>query len=245
MATTFIFWITLIDVLYFIAEMITGIIIMPNHIPFAPLAQNPSLGPSGEVLLILGAKSSSLIRYRFQLWRLVTPMMMHAGLLHVLLNLLIQMRIGLMLEQEWKSWRMILIYISSGIAGNLLSCILRPDAVGVGASGALMGIIGAQIAFTICAWFSLDPMIRISSTVQYIVFLVLTLVFGFSSYVDSWAHLGGLLFGGFMGMTLFAHRTKTKALHYILPVVFIAIMALYTVAVITLLWTLIPVPQPL
>jgi membrane associated rhomboid family serine protease len=53
---------------------------------FEPLSVNPMIGPSAETLLRLGAKDSYLIVQEQEIWRLVSPMVLHAGLIHYILN---------------------------------------------------------------------------------------------------------------------------------------------------------------
>jgi membrane associated rhomboid family serine protease len=52
------------------------------------------LGPWPSALVIQGAKVTALVVYRGQWWRLLTPLLLHAGLIHLVVNLGIQLRIG-------------------------------------------------------------------------------------------------------------------------------------------------------
>jgi len=55
---------------------------------------NPMVGPSSLTLVEWGAKDAALIVYRGQWWRLISPIIMHAGVIHLLSNALIQLRVG-------------------------------------------------------------------------------------------------------------------------------------------------------
>eukprot|EP01027_Heterolobosea_sp_BB2_P014382 GEZU01020663.1.p1 GENE.GEZU01020663.1~~GEZU01020663.1.p1 ORF type:complete len:196 (+),score=53.62 GEZU01020663.1:183-770(+) len=154
-------------------------------------------------MLVMGAKYAPYIKHKWQVYRYVVPIIMHAGIIHIFVNLILQFRLGLVLEMEWNWWRMIIVYITSGIGGNLLSCVAKPWDIGVGASGALLGVIGAKLAHIICTWHQTDKTMRIMNVIQYSIFLVITFAFGFSKYVDWAAHLGGLVVGFFLGLVLF------------------------------------------
>jgi membrane associated rhomboid family serine protease len=118
----------------------------------APRNANSMLGPWPDTLDYLGAKNSPKIVTNLEAWRLVSPLFLHAGLIHLLTNLLVQLRLGVLLEVQW-GWRLwVLVYILSGIGGCVASAALKPDSIGVGASGALLGLMGAWIAQLVTEW---------------------------------------------------------------------------------------------
>ena len=61
-----------------------------------------------------------------QFWRFITPIFLHTGVVHLLLNLTMQLRQGLQMERDIGSLRMGLIYLICGISGNLLGSLLAP-----------------------------------------------------------------------------------------------------------------------
>jgi membrane associated rhomboid family serine protease len=65
--------------------MFTSIFV--NEWKFEPLDVNPMIGPSAETLVRLGAKDSYLIVVQQEIWRLLSPMVLHAGLIHFVLNM--------------------------------------------------------------------------------------------------------------------------------------------------------------
>lgn len=81
------------------------------------------------------AKNTAEVIVNYQLWRLVTPIMLHAGLIHLATNLLMQLRLGLFLEIQWGTKTWLPIYFGSGIFASLWSMVLKADSIGVGASG--------------------------------------------------------------------------------------------------------------
>ena len=61
-----------------------------------------------------------------QVWRLVTAVALHAGIMHIASNMFFQCRMGFSMEEQWGAPRMAFIYIISGVGGNLLSCMASP-----------------------------------------------------------------------------------------------------------------------
>jgi membrane associated rhomboid family serine protease len=76
-------------------------------------------------------------------WRIATSGFLHAGLLHILFNMYLLYLLGQMLEPAIGSVRFALIYTVALFAGSLGALIVSPDAVTVGASGAVFGLMGA------------------------------------------------------------------------------------------------------
>ncbi len=148
---------------------------------------------STEVLLNFGAKESFLIRSG-EYWRLITPMFLHIGLVHFLFNNLAIFYLGRVTEKIFGSVRFLLIYLGSGIAGNLVSMIMSPDNIAAGASGAVYGIFGALLYFGYCY-----PSLFFATVGRDIIsILVLNIIIGFTvPNIDFYAHFGGL-FGGFL-----------------------------------------------
>lgn len=81
---------------------------------------------------------------RKEWYRFIMPIFLHAGFLHILMNLVAQLIIGSMIEMLLSSARSFTIYILSGIGGVLLGCLLSKD-FSVGASGAIFGLCAAFV----------------------------------------------------------------------------------------------------
>jgi membrane associated rhomboid family serine protease len=78
-------------------------------------------------------------------WRLLTATFLHYGILHLGMNMLVLWFIGPPLEEYFGHWRYLLVYLVSGLAGSAGALIWSPNALTVGASGAIWGIMGAAL----------------------------------------------------------------------------------------------------
>ena len=78
-------------------------------------------------------------------WRLITASFLHYGPLHLGLNMLVLWFIGPPLEEYFGHGRYLLVYLVSGLAGSAGALIWSPNALTVGASGAIFGIMGAAL----------------------------------------------------------------------------------------------------
>lgn len=149
-------------------------------------------GVYGDLLLRYGAKINGNI-VAGEYWRLVTAMFLHGGFVHLLINSFSLNAIGSIAETVYGRKRFFVIYIVSGILGNLLSLCFS-SYPGVGASGAIFGLLGAMLYLGVK-----NPEFMRSGFGKDILGLaVLNLAYGFTaSGIDNFAHLGGLI-GGFL-----------------------------------------------
>jgi len=130
-----------------------------------------------------------------QVWRLITPIFLHAGILHIFSNILFQIRFGYTLEVRWGWIRFFIVYLLCGIMASLWSSVLNKDSVSVGASGALFGLVGSDITYVLYNYQYIPHAKREAIFIAFI--LLITFLFGASGgTVDNFAHLGGLI-GGF------------------------------------------------
>jgi membrane associated rhomboid family serine protease len=200
-------WALLIAVVQVIALLVSLVL---NGGGIAPGEVNPMIGPWPSALVAMGAKVSALVVYEHQMWRLFTPMLLHAGFIHLGVNLAIQLRMGLMLEKLWGSRAWITIYVVSGLFSALASCIFLPDQIGVGSSGAIMGLMGAWFVHIICSWSSGGPQGMLNIVLVFINVSV-TLGFSFVPFIDWAAHIGGLIAGALTALILFGTDGKQRS----------------------------------
>jgi membrane associated rhomboid family serine protease len=122
-------------------------------------------------------------------WRLVTAGFLHSGLLHIGFNMYILYWLGTMLEPALGHARFLALYFASLLAGSFGALLLSPNAVTVGASGAVFGLMGA--AFVMQRARGIDPM---QSGIGPVILLNLAISFVIPN-ISIGGHLGGLIGG--------------------------------------------------
>ena len=132
-----------------------------------------------------------------QWWRLGSAMFLHFGALHLGMNMLALWDGGKLVERMFGPLRFLVIYIFSGIAGNLLSLVIQGNqAVSGGASGAIFGIYGALLVYV---WYDRHKMQQVEFRWLFwgaVAFSALTIIMGFIiPGIDNSAHIGGFLTG--------------------------------------------------
>jgi membrane associated rhomboid family serine protease len=162
------------------------------------IAQGGGFGaPSGYLLVDFGGTWKPLIAD--EPWRLLTSVFLHAGLLHLAFNLLAIASIGPRIEELYGRATTAGIFIISGVIAAYGSIMIRAGGgVGIGASGALMGLIGLAAGYGHRAGRGRghglrDDMLKWSAY---------TFVFGFAVGADNWAHLFGALVGAAFGLAV-------------------------------------------
>lgn len=131
-------------------------------------------------------------------WRLVTAMFLHAGLWHLGFNCLAIASVGPRIEEAYGRPTMIGLFIATGALANLGALEVGRFAVGVGASGGVMGLIGAAAAYGHRLGTSYGRALR-DGMLQWAIY---TFVFGFALGADNWAHLFGALTGAAFGLAV-------------------------------------------
>jgi membrane associated rhomboid family serine protease len=133
-------------------------------------------------------------------WTLVSYMFLHAGLWHLLFNMLGLYFFGPRLELELGGKHFILLYMISGIAGGLLSFV-TPSAAILGASGAVFGVLLGFARYWPRDSIYLWGILPIEARWLVVIMAVLSLIGGFGGSRDHIAHFAHL--GGFLGGYLF------------------------------------------
>jgi membrane associated rhomboid family serine protease len=115
-------------------------------------AREPTLAGSntnGSILILLGGVNRTDVIDNGQWFRLVTATFLHANLLHLLMNGIVLLFCGALLEtQIGRAWYLAL-YTASGLAGSGMSLTLNdPNINSVGASGAIMGVLAGAFVGT-------------------------------------------------------------------------------------------------
>jgi len=141
-------------------------------------------------LLQVGANSAALVA-EGQWWRLVSANFLHGNFLHIFLNGLALLFLGISIERLIGSWRFLLIYLVTAVGGAVGSFWLTRAPISVGASTALYGLVGAFAVLHLKYWDEIPPPYR--QTVRWWV-VILALNFGLSALpvVDAAAHFVGM-----------------------------------------------------
>ena len=153
-----------------------------------------------ETLVRLGAKVNALI-VMGQYWRLITPMFLHIGLGHIVVNSYALFVIGPEVESLYGYGRFLVMYVLAGIAGNVMSYAFTPG-LSAGASTALFGLIGAQLVFYYRQRDKLGAFGQ-QRMMNLIGIIAINVMLGFSiGGVDNFGHLGGFIGGVVLGWLL-------------------------------------------
>jgi rhomboid protease GluP len=154
-----------------------------------------------RTLVQLGAQVNVLVAAG-QHWRLITAMFLHIGPAHLAFNMYALFSLGRDIEGFYGSLRFLAIFFISGIAGNVAYFVAGPNAVSAGASGAIFGLIGAEVAFLVSNR-SLFGSFRRQRLLNLAFLIVVNLAFGFMNRgINNLAHLGGLVSGLVLGFAL-------------------------------------------
>jgi len=120
--------------------------------------------------------------HRGEGWRLVSAIAINGGVLQLVINLLALLVIGLRMEFAFWFSKVLAIYVVSGFGGSVLSALLIRNQVFAGASGAVMGLIGASFADMISNWDVTGR--RVFKFVDLILFALISLGFGLMPQVS-------------------------------------------------------------
>jgi rhomboid protease GluP len=151
-------------------------------------------GMGGSAAYRLGMSAPYGIYVQHQWYRLITAMFLHGGLLHIGFNMYALMQLGPALEELYGSSRYFFLYIFTGAFGFLVSSIM--GSYSLGASGGLLGLVGAMLAVTTKRGGAYMRQLR-SQLISSVVFL---LVLGFMGMgIDNKAHIAGLAAGFVLG----------------------------------------------
>ena len=159
----------------------------------------------------LGALDFFAVINKGEFWRLFTALFLHYSLLHLIFNLFALYVLGPPLERTIGAWRFAACYLFAGIGSTVgvvlltLFKIVHPAEV-VGASGCIMGIVGAWAGFLLRhrhVWQAKQRLLNI------LLIIVIQIVFDISTpEVSTSAHLCGLVTGFLIGLAVAPKRTS-------------------------------------
>lgn len=148
-----------------------------------------------DILVIYGARINEAI-LEGELWRFLTPALLHGSLPHIAFNMYALLSFGSSLERYFGHGRFFLLYVLGAFAGNVASFLFSPG-YSVGASTAIFGLLGAEAIFLIQNRKVFPGQFR--SAIGNIIFIAAINLFIIGSLpgIDNWGHVGGLI-GGLM-----------------------------------------------
>ncbi|XP_031828897.1 rhomboid-4 isoform X2 [Nomia melanderi] len=170
---------------------------------------------------------------RYQAWRYLTYMFVHVGTFHLVVNLLVQIMLGIPLEMVHKWWRVLTIYIAGVVAGSLGTSVSDPGVYLAGASGGVYALITAHVATIVMNWSQME-----FAVMQLLVFLVVTsfdigqaiynrYVLEKNDQVGYVAHFAGAIAGLLVGINVLRNlevRTWEKVVWWASIITYVALM---------------------
>jgi len=145
-----------------------------------------------DLPVLYGARINEAIRAG-ELWRFITPALLHGSLPHIAFNMYALLTFGTGLERHFGHGRFLLLYMLGAFTGNVIS-FLFSSGYSVGASTAIFGLIGAEAVFLYQNRKLFAGQFR--NAIGNVIFIAaINLFLGLSPGIDNWGHIGGLLGG--------------------------------------------------
>ncbi|XP_078692272.1 inactive rhomboid protein 1-like isoform X3 [Branchiostoma floridae x Branchiostoma belcheri] len=140
-----------------------------------------------------------------QFYRLWTSLFLHAGLVHLLMSVIFQMTILRDLEKLAGWGRIAIIYILSGIGGNLASAVFLPYQAEVGPAGAHFGVIACLFVEVFQSWQMLQAPWR--AILKLTIIVLVLFVLGLLPWIDNFAHITGFICGILLSFSFLPYIT--------------------------------------
>lgn len=192
---------------------------------FAQLAQGAPVQANAGSIFNDGALYGPLVADG-DWWRLITAAFLHYGPFHLFLNMLVLYLFGPPLESVLGSARFLLLYVAAGLAGSAGALLMNPEAVTVGASGAIYGLFGAMLVLerqgTYVFGGSVIPLLVLNLAITFLI-----------PNVSIGGHLGGLAGGALAILVLsrFGQQRVAYARHDLLGYAGLVAVGVLSVAV--------------
>lgn len=222
------------------ATAATGLLLLANGLVFALTLLVPVAAPpdypiphglarlwslDGATLVRYGSGVSELTIHGGQWWRLVTPLFLHAGILHFAFNSMALASLGPLAEEEYGTDRFLSIYLFSGICGSVLAQFTHIVAT-VGASGAICGLLGLLLVHGWKRGGAYGGALKSAMLKNTVLLVVVSLMPG----IDWRGHLGGFLAGAAAGLVVPSGAPRSRGAAIAWSVVQLAFVALVLVA---------------
>ncbi|KAI9205788.1 rhomboid family-domain-containing protein [Polychytrium aggregatum] len=144
-----------------------------------------------------------------QFFRFLTPIFLHGGILHFLMNMMFQLRTGLQMERDFGSLRYSIIYLISGIGGFAFGGNFSGFVPSVGCSGSLYGLMACLVLDLAQHWKIVqNPWWEL---LKMIFQILVSFMLGMLPYIDNFAHIGGFIFGILAGLVFLPIQGYTSS----------------------------------
>lgn len=171
---------------------------------------------NNSTLMKMGAMNNYAVVAGHQWWRLFTAQFLHIGVLHLVSNAVIIYYMGQYMEPMLGHIRFLVVYLLSGIGGNLLSLAFSTDsAISAGASTALFGLFGAMTAIGLRNMK--NPLISFLGRQAFVLAVINIALDIFAPNIDIQGHIGGFVAGFLLAIavgdkTMKKYNTKWRVL---------------------------------
>jgi rhomboid protease GluP len=153
----------------------------------------------GDLVFRYGVGSNSLIAAG-EWWRFITPMFLHAGLMHLLFNMFSLFLFGPELEKLTGKVRFLTVYVLAGLFGTIATYFLQDSTyLHVGASGAIFGILGA---FGALLYYGRRALPQLRQIILPIILISIVMTF-LTPNINATAHIAGMITGFLVGLSYF------------------------------------------
>jgi membrane associated rhomboid family serine protease len=209
-------------------HIFTIVFLIANIFVFLLTSQSGAI-ENPAVLIRYGAKVNAYINVYHEWWRFVTPIFLHGGIAHLLMNMYGLWVIGPYVEKLYGSAKFVVFWVLTGVAGVVASYLsVQPgihnagplgrflfksqDAVSVGASGALFGLIGVLFVFGIKFRHELPEGFKRAFGTGMLPTILLNIFIGYAiPVIDNAAHMGGLVMGALLALVVGYKRPGERA----------------------------------
>jgi membrane associated rhomboid family serine protease len=144
-----------------------------------------------------------------QWFRFIVPMFLHAGIVHIGFNMLLQLTLGREMESIIGSIRFALVYFSSGIFGFVMGGNFAASGIAsTGASGCLFGILALNLLDLLYTWGQRPSPVK--DLMFILLDVIISFVLGLLPGLDNFSHIGGFLMGLVLGVCLLHSPSKLR-----------------------------------
>lgn len=160
----------------------------------------PGMAETPQVIYQFGGLVGDILKTNYQeSWRLITPIFIHIGWQHFLFNTITLFFLGKLLEDLYGHFRYLILFLFSGILGNIFVFVFTPNVIVAGASTAIFGLFAAVVVAGQNSRYTYLKQLSNSYRTLILINLVFNLI---TPNVSIVGHIGGLTGGVLLGVAL-------------------------------------------